>query len=261
MSFGFGLGVAILALLQFDFLALAHFVGLRGDQPAHLEKLLGILGQNIAQGGGLEFGQRLMRSAIEDARLLKDDRILYHIASGPTFSAAYVFGVCVLMEMQWMHSTALEAAEFFHGPFEIVDRTVPLVLFKNEDPSRPLMDRVDLPLLGRRRGWVVLTQVLLALALFALADISPSLALPFAFDAIPRVGDDPQPRLGDQRFRHCSASFLTAGADAVRFVFNSSERFFNFIKNFLFVLDSTQREVLFIGFGAEFRKLSRRFRL
>ncbi len=42
----------------------------------------------------------------------------------------------------------------------------------------PLMDRVDLPLLGRRRGWVVLTQVLLALALFALADISPSLALP-----------------------------------------------------------------------------------
>ena len=83
------------------------------------------------------------RRAIEDARLLKDDRILYHIASGPTFSAAYVFGVCVLMEMQWMHSTALEAAEFFHGPFEIVDRTVPLVLFKNEDPSRPLMDRVE----------------------------------------------------------------------------------------------------------------------
>src|ERR1700740_2779848 len=30
----------------------------------------------------------------------------------------------------------------------------------------PLMDRVDLPLLGRRRGWVVLSQALLALALF-----------------------------------------------------------------------------------------------
>ena len=37
----------------------------------------------------------------------------------------------------------------------------------------PLMDRVDLPLLGRRRGWIVLTQVLLALALLALADASP----------------------------------------------------------------------------------------
>jgi PAT family beta-lactamase induction signal transducer AmpG len=42
----------------------------------------------------------------------------------------------------------------------------------------PLMDRVDLPLLGRRRGWIVLSQALLAVALFALADISPRLALP-----------------------------------------------------------------------------------
>lgn len=42
----------------------------------------------------------------------------------------------------------------------------------------PLLDRVDLPLLGRRRGWVVFTQALLAVALFALADIDPKLALP-----------------------------------------------------------------------------------
>ena len=42
----------------------------------------------------------------------------------------------------------------------------------------PLMDRVDLPLLGRRRGWVVVAQALLALALFGLADIDPKLALP-----------------------------------------------------------------------------------
>ena len=82
------------------------------------------------------------RSA-EEARLYKDDRILYHVAAGPVFSTAYVFGVCVLMEMQWMHSVALEAAEFFHGPFEIVDQNTPLVLMKGEDPSRPLMDRVE----------------------------------------------------------------------------------------------------------------------
>jgi fructoselysine 6-phosphate deglycase len=81
--------------------------------------------------------------AAEEARLYKDDRILYHLAAGPVFSAAYVFGVCVLMEMQWMHSTALQAAEFFHGPFEVVDQNTPLVLMKGEDPSRPLMDRVE----------------------------------------------------------------------------------------------------------------------
>jgi PAT family beta-lactamase induction signal transducer AmpG len=38
----------------------------------------------------------------------------------------------------------------------------------------PLMDRFDLPLLGRRRGWLVLTQLLLAAALATLAATSPS---------------------------------------------------------------------------------------
>ncbi len=81
--------------------------------------------------------------AATTARLLKDDHNLYHVASGPAFSAAYVFGVCVLMEMQWMHSMPLEAAEFFHGPFEIVDENTPLILMLGEDPSRPLMERVE----------------------------------------------------------------------------------------------------------------------
>jgi MFS transporter, PAT family, beta-lactamase induction signal transducer AmpG len=37
----------------------------------------------------------------------------------------------------------------------------------------PLMDRFDLPWLGRRRGWLVLTQLALAVALFVLAGVSP----------------------------------------------------------------------------------------
>ncbi len=80
--------------------------------------------------------------AAEDARLLKDDRNLYHVASGPMFNTAYVIGVCILMEMQWMHSYPIEAAEFFHGPFEILDETTPFVLMLGEDPSRSLMERV-----------------------------------------------------------------------------------------------------------------------
>jgi len=82
------------------------------------------------------------RSA-EEARIYKDDRILYHLAAGPMFATAYVFGVCVLAESQWMHSTAVEGAEFFHGMFEVVDKDLPLVLLKGEDPSRPLMERVE----------------------------------------------------------------------------------------------------------------------
>lgn len=37
----------------------------------------------------------------------------------------------------------------------------------------PLMDRFDLPLLGRRRGWLVFTQLLLAATLLWMANVSP----------------------------------------------------------------------------------------
>jgi fructoselysine 6-phosphate deglycase len=80
--------------------------------------------------------------ATADARIYRDDRILYQVASGPGFTTAYVFGVCILMEMLWLHSYPIEAAEFFHGPFEVVDRNTPLILILGEDPSRPLMERV-----------------------------------------------------------------------------------------------------------------------
>ena len=40
----------------------------------------------------------------------------------------------------------------------------------------PLMDRFELPWLGRRRGWLVLTQLLLAAALWWMASVSPSAA-------------------------------------------------------------------------------------
>lgn len=44
----------------------------------------------------------------------------------------------------------------------------------------PLMDRFELPLLGRRRGWLVLTQLLLAGALYWMAGMSPA-ATPLLF--------------------------------------------------------------------------------
>jgi PAT family beta-lactamase induction signal transducer AmpG len=46
----------------------------------------------------------------------------------------------------------------------------------------PLMDRFELPLLGRRRGWLVLTQLALAAALYWMASISPA-QTPFLFAA------------------------------------------------------------------------------
>ena len=80
--------------------------------------------------------------AIEEARLYKDDRVFYTVGAGPVFSTAYVFGVCILLEMQWLHCHPVVGAEFFHGPFEVVDETTPLILLLGEDPSRPEAERV-----------------------------------------------------------------------------------------------------------------------
>lgn len=82
------------------------------------------------------------KRATEDSRLYKDDDFVMVMGSGPTYANAYVFGVCILMEMQWMHTFTGEAAEFFHGPFEVVDQNTPVMLFMGEDPSRPVSERV-----------------------------------------------------------------------------------------------------------------------
>lgn len=119
-----------------------------------------VMGGVMAGRDGWDLGPKLLSSLAalpesiaaaaigNDARARKDaetyykDENLYHVASGPGFTPAYVFGVCILMEMLWLHSYPIEAAEFFHGPFEIVDETTPLILIVGEDPSRPLMERV-----------------------------------------------------------------------------------------------------------------------
>jgi fructoselysine 6-phosphate deglycase len=46
-----------------------------------------------------------------------------------------------LMEMQWIHSHALHAGEYFHGPFEILDKDVPVIQLLGLDETRPLEER------------------------------------------------------------------------------------------------------------------------
>ncbi|MEM5776081.1 MAG: SIS domain-containing protein, partial [Anaerolineaceae bacterium] len=62
--------------------------------------------------------------------------------SGPLHPVAYSLGVCIMMEALWIKVFEGPAAEFFHGPFEVVDPAVPVMLFMGEDPSRPIAERV-----------------------------------------------------------------------------------------------------------------------
>lgn len=69
--------------------------------------------------------------------------VIYTVASGASFGAAYSFAICVLMEMQWINSQAIHANEFFHGPFEVLDKDRCFILLKGCDSTRALEDRAD----------------------------------------------------------------------------------------------------------------------
>lgn len=68
-------------------------------------------------------------------------RTLYTLASGPNYGAAYSYAICVLMEMQWYDSQAIHANEFFHGPFEVVDKDAGFVVMLGLDETRRLTER------------------------------------------------------------------------------------------------------------------------
>jgi fructoselysine 6-phosphate deglycase len=85
--------------------------------------------------------ENLSKAAVQ-ANILADQNLLYVVGAGPMFTTAFVFASCFLMEMQWMHAHALTAADFFHGPFEVVDKSTPLIVLIGEDPSQPEAERV-----------------------------------------------------------------------------------------------------------------------
>ena len=70
-------------------------------------------------------------------------QVIYTVASGASYGAAYSFSICVLMEMLWINSQAIHANEFFHGPFEVLDTERAFILMKGMDSTRAMEDRAD----------------------------------------------------------------------------------------------------------------------
>ena len=71
----------------------------------------------------------------------KDIPILYVMSSGATQMVSYSFASFLIMEMQWINASAFHDGEFFHGPFEIVDKDVPYLLLMNDGPTRAMDSR------------------------------------------------------------------------------------------------------------------------
>ena len=63
--------------------------------------------------------------ALEFAKTHKNEPVIHVMASGANYNVAYTTTTCILMECQWIHSNPIHCGEFFHGPFEVVDKEVP----------------------------------------------------------------------------------------------------------------------------------------
>lgn len=77
------------------------------------------------------------------AEKYQNENLFYVLSSGASYGHAYGFSICSLMEMQWVHASAVHSGEYFHGPFEVTDKEVPYILLMNEGRTRALDERAQ----------------------------------------------------------------------------------------------------------------------
>lgn len=71
-----------------------------------------------------------------------NDDIHYFVGAGNQWGATYSYAMCYWEEQHWLKTKSIEAAEFFHGMFEIVTRDTPVTVYVGEDSQRALSERV-----------------------------------------------------------------------------------------------------------------------
>ncbi|MDQ0576743.1 SIS domain-containing protein [Agromyces albus] len=69
----------------------------------------------------------------------------YHflVGGGNLWGFTYLYSMCILEEMQWLRTTRVHSAEFFHGSLELIEPDTSVIIFQGEDETRPLTDRVE----------------------------------------------------------------------------------------------------------------------
>ena len=75
------------------------------------------------------------------AEKYSEEKLIYVMGSGPNYGVTYSYAICLLQEMQWIHSSAIHSGEYFHGPFEITDKDVPFIMMMSTGRTRALDQR------------------------------------------------------------------------------------------------------------------------
>ncbi|GAA5050155.1 fructoselysine-6-P-deglycase FrlB-like protein [Thermocatellispora tengchongensis] len=81
-------------------------------------------------------------TAARIAREIGEADMTYVVGGGASYGLAFLMSVCYLTEMQWKKSAYVSTGDFFHGAFEMVVDDAPVILFRGEDASRAMADRV-----------------------------------------------------------------------------------------------------------------------
>lgn len=71
-----------------------------------------------------------------------NDKIHYFVGAGNQWGATYSYAMCYWEEQHWLRTRPIEAGEFFHGMFEVVDKDTPVTVYVGEDTQRFLSERV-----------------------------------------------------------------------------------------------------------------------
>ncbi|GFI03885.1 MAG: SIS domain-containing protein [Lachnospiraceae bacterium] len=136
--------------------------GFEKNYAAKLEKMTNVLGlacELLNQYEGYEYYDELISGTeniydlIESAvtfclpqakKFAESHKDMEHISimsSGASEKVAYGFAMFLLMEMQWIKASYFSDGEFFHGPFELAEKSVPYILLMNDGPTRSMDSR------------------------------------------------------------------------------------------------------------------------
>ncbi|WP_037853459.1 SIS domain-containing protein [Streptomyces sp. NRRL S-340] len=73
----------------------------------------------------------------------KDTDYHFLIGGGNLWGFTYLYSMCILEEMQWLRTTRVHSAEFFHGSLELLEENTSVIVFQGEDETRALTDRAE----------------------------------------------------------------------------------------------------------------------
>ena len=112
----------------------------RGEFPGYIKfaDQMGNLYSNL-----VKIREEFEPKAAEIARAYAKEPYNIFVGSGTLWGETYLFSMCILEEMQWVRTKSVTSAEFFHGTLELVEKDVPVFLFKGEDEYRSLDERVE----------------------------------------------------------------------------------------------------------------------